>query len=159
MFKKGISLIEVVLAVGIISGAIIYVAQAYGGFVSASVGNMSKVQATFLLDEGVEAIKTIRGEKWSNIASTTDYTPYYLAWNANLIKWQISTTSQVTDDIFYRTIVFEPVTRDGNFNILAATTSGTIDEGTKKANLSVEWNEKGATSTRSITMYIFNIFN
>lgn len=155
-FKKGVSLIEVVIAVGIISMATMYVAQAYGGFVTASTGNVSKVQATFLLDEGVEAIKTMRGEKWSNIASTTDFVPYYLIWSAD--RWRATTTPQVVDNIFYRTMVFEPVNRDSNYNILATTTSGTLDNGTKKVTLEVSWNEKGATTTRSLTMYIFNLF-
>lgn len=157
-FKKGVSLIEVVIAVGIISMATMYVAQAYGGFVTASAGNVAKVQATFLLDEGVEALKTMRGEKWSNIASTTDYVPYYLIWSTD--KWRATTTPQIIDNVFYRTIVFESVNRDVlSYNILAATTSGVLDTGTKKATLQVSWWEKGATTTRSLTMYVFNLFS
>lgn len=157
IFTKGVSLIEVVIAVSIISAATLYVAKAYGSFVAASADNVARVQATFLLDEGVEAIKTIRGEKWTNIASTTNYIPYYLTWQVD--RWKATTTPVVVDGIFYRKMVFEAVNRDVNFNILTSTSSGTVDLGTKKVNLSVSWNEKGSTSTRSITMYIFNIFN
>lgn len=157
-YKKGISLIEVIIAVAIIGAAVIYVAQSYGRFVTTSNDNIARVQAAFLLDEGVEAVKTLRGEKWTNVASTTNYASYYLAWNST--KWSATTSVQVIDSVFYRTLVFEPVNRDVNFNILAATTSGTLDIGTRKATVSVAWKDRGgATTTRSIVMYVFNIFN
>lgn len=155
--KKGVSLIEVIIATAIIGGAIMYVAQSYGQFVTTSTDNIARVQAAFLLDEGVEAVKTLRGEKWTNVASTTSYIPYYLTWNSS--KWAATTSVQVVDSTFYRTLVFEPVHRDVNFNILAATTSGTLDVGTRKVTVSVSWRDRAATTTRSIIMYVFNIFN
>ncbi|MEN9604605.1 MAG: hypothetical protein RJB39_290 [Candidatus Parcubacteria bacterium] len=155
IFKRGISLIEVIIGVAIISLSTIYISQAYGGFVAASADNVARVQATFLLDEGVEAVKTLRGESWTKVASTTVGVPYYLIWNTD--RWAATTTPQVTDGRFYRTMIFSTVNRDASFNI--STTTGTLDNGTRKVDLAVAWNEKGSTSTRSISMYVFNIFN
>ncbi len=135
--KKGVSLIEVIIATAIIGGAIMYVAQSYGQFVTTSTDNIARVQAAFLLDEGVEAVKTLRGEKWTNVASTTSYIPYYLTWNSS--KWAATTSVQVVDSTFYRT--------------------GTLDAGTRKVTVSVSWRDRAATTTRSIIMYVFNIFN
>lgn len=154
--KRGISIIEVIIASTIISLTVISISVAYGNFVYLSRQNTAKVQAALLLDEGVEAIKTMRGERWANIASTTEGTTYYYEWMTN--KWRATTTPIVVDEIFYRTFVVSPVYRDSaTFNILT-NTSGTLDPGTKKIDITVAWNDQGSTTTRSTTMYIFNLY-
>lgn len=155
-YKRGISIIEVIIASTIISLTVISISVAYGNFVYLSRQNTAKVQAALLLDEGVEAIKTMRGERWSNIASTTASTTYYYTWMTD--KWRATTSPVVIDGMFYRTFVVSPVYRDNStFNILT-NTSGTLDDGTKKVDITVAWTDKGATSTRSTTMYIFNLY-
>lgn len=154
--KQGISIVEIIIASAIISLSVISISVIYGNFVVLSLENTAKVQASLLLDEGVEAIKIMRGEKWSNIASTTASTTYYFLWTAN--TWRASTTPSVIDGIFTRTFVVSPVYRDvSTFNILN-NTSGTIDAGTKKVDIYVSWKDKGATSTRNTSMYIFNLY-
>ena len=49
--QKGFSLIEVVIASGIISLSIMYIAKSYSDFVSLSSDNTARVQAAFLLDD------------------------------------------------------------------------------------------------------------
>lgn len=154
--KRGISVIEILIASSIISLTVISISVAYGNFVYLSRQNTAKVQAALLLDEGSEAIKTMRGERWSNIASTTASTTYYFAWMSG--RWRATTTPVVIDGMFYRTFVVSPVYRDiSTFNILPDT-SGTLDPGTKKIDITVAWSDKGATSTRSSTIYVFNIY-
>ncbi|MES2623479.1 MAG: hypothetical protein V4576_03685 [Patescibacteria group bacterium] len=153
---SGMSVVEIIIASAIISLSMISIAVVYGNFISLSTQNTAKVQAAFLLDEGVEAIKTMRGEKWTNIASTTASTTYYFIWQTD--KWRATTTPAVIDKIFIRTFVVSPVYRDvSTFNILP-NTSGTLDPGTKKVDITVKWPEKGATSTRTTSMYIFNLY-
>lgn len=150
------SVIEVLIASAVISLSIIYIANIYGGLVSLSIGNTVKVQATFLLDEGVEAIKTMRGEKWSNIASTTIGTTYYFYWNTN--RWQATTTTSTIDGYFTRTFTSSAVKRDvSTFNI-QTDGSGVVDTGTRKVDITVSWAEKGATTSRATSMYIFNLY-
>lgn len=154
--KKGISIVEVIIASTIISLTVISISVAYGNFVYLSRQNTAKVQAALLLDEGVEAIKTMRGERWSNIASTTAGTTYYFTWTTD--RWRATTTPVVTDGIFYRSFVVSPVYRDSStFNILSDT-SGTLDNGTKKVDITIAWSDRGSTTTRSTTMYIFNLY-
>jgi Tfp pilus assembly protein PilV len=154
--QRGVSIIEVILAAAIISLSVISISVVYGNLVVLASQNTAKVQATLLLDEGVEAIKTMRGEKWSNIASTTASTTYYFIWSTD--KWRATTTPVVVDGRFYRTFVVSPVYRDvSTFNILT-NTSGTLDAGTKKVDINVTWSEKGATTTRNTSMYIFNLY-
>lgn len=153
--SKGFSIIEALIGAAIVSSSILYIANSYSNMVALSSTNTARVQATFLLDEGVEAVKTMRGESWSqNIATLTASTTYYLVWSAN--KWKATTTPQVVDEVFTRTLVFSPVYRDGNFNI---SDSGTLDAGSKKVDISVGWSDKGTPVAKNMSMYIFNIFN
>jgi len=152
--KKGISLIEVIVASAIISLSMISTSVVYGNLVSVSTQNTAKVQAAFLLDEGVEAIKSMRGDAWSNIASTTPGTTNYFLWTSN--KWKATTTPAVIDGVFTRTFIVSTVNRDTNLNI--STSTGTNDPGTKKVDISVSWKDITGTSTRSTSMYIFNLY-
>lgn len=154
--KKGISVIEVLIASAVISLSIIYISNVYGGLVSVSTSNTAKVQATFLLDEGVQAIKTMRGEKWSNIASTTVGTTYYFYWNTD--RWQATTSSSVIDGVFTRTFTTQTVKRDVSTLNIQTDGSGTVDTGTRKVDITVSWQDKGTTTTRSTSMYIFNLY-
>lgn len=151
--KKGISIIEVVVASAIISLSMLSTAVVYGNLATLSTENTAKVQASLLLEEGVEAIKVMRGEAWSNIASTTAGVNNYFVWSSN--TWRGTTSPSTIDGVFVRTFVVSPVYRDGTFNI---STSGTNDPGTKKVDITVSWSSKGATSTRSTSMYIFNLY-
>jgi type II secretory pathway pseudopilin PulG len=154
--NRGFSVVEILIATSIISLSVISIATVYGNLVSLSVRNTAKVQATFLLDEGVEAIKTMRGEKWSNIASSTPGTSYYFTWSTN--KWRATTTPALIDGVFYRTFMVSPVYRDAStFNILT-NTSGTLDPGTKKVDITVSWLENNATTTRTVSTYVFNLY-
>ncbi len=155
-FKRGISIIEIIIASSIISLTVISISVAYGNFVYLSRQNTAKIQAALLLDEGSEAIKTMRGERWSNIASTTAGTTYYFAWMTD--RWRATTTPVVVDNMFYRTFVVSPVYRDAStFNILPDA-SGTLDTGSKKVDITVSWKDQDATSTRTSTIYVFNIY-
>jgi hypothetical protein len=117
--------------------------------------NTDKVQATFLLDEGVEAIKTMRSYSWSSVASSTVNTNYYLTWQSN--RWQATTTASSIDAKFVRKFTVDNVYRDPTtLNIV--TTGGTLNTDSKIVNMSVSWNYKGATSTKTTSFYIFNLY-
>jgi hypothetical protein len=150
-YTRGISVVEIIIATGIISLFMIYISQSYANFVYLSAANIAKIQASFLLDEGVEAVKTIRAESWSKIPMSGTY---YLYWNTN--RWSATSTPRLVDNIFLRTLVFSSVNRDASFNIASG---GTGDSDSRKVDLSVAWLDKGATTTKSISMYVFNIFN
>ena len=153
--QKGISLVEVIIASAIISLSMIYISDVYGNFLKLSLENTDKVQAIFLLDEGVEAIKTIRSYAWSTVASSTAATNYYLTWqNA---RWQSTTTPAIIDNKFIRKFTVSNVYRDPTtLNIV--TSGGVLNTDSKIISLDISWNYKGATSSKQTSFYIFNIY-
>ncbi len=152
--KKGITIIEVIIATSIVTLSMISISVVYGNFVSLSIKNTDKIQAAFLLDEGVEALKMIRNNSWSQIASSTPNTDYYLVWYNNI--WQSTTTQIVVDNKFIRKYRVRNAYRDGNLNVYESSSYGSNDDNNKIVDLSVNWNN-GATTTKSISFYIFNL--
>ena len=155
LLNKGISLVEVIIASAIISISMIYISNVYGNFLALSVENTDKVQAVFLLDEGVEAIKTMRSYAWSSVASSSASTTYYLTWqNA---RWQSTTTSSLIDNKFTRKYTVSNVYRDAStLNIV--TNGGVLNNDSKLVNVDVSWLNNGATSSKQISFYIFNLY-
>jgi hypothetical protein len=153
--KKGISIVEVVIASAIISLSMISITNVYGNFLTLSLANTEKVQAVLLLDEGVEAIKTMRNYAWSTVASSTVGTTYYLTWQNS--RWQSTTTPNIVDNKFIRTFTIADVYRDAStLNIVNS--GGVLNNDSKVINLDVSWNYKGATSSKQISFYIFNLY-
>ena len=153
--NKGISLIEVIIASAIITLSMISISAVYGNFLTLSLANTDKVQAAFLLDEGNEAIKTIRNYSWSSIASSTINTDYYLIWQDN--RWQSTTTPFLIDGKFIRKFTIENVYRDPDtLNIVYS--GGVINNDSKIIKMEVNWDYKGTTLTKNSSMYIFNLY-
>ncbi len=154
-YQKGISLVEVIIASAIISVSMMYISNVYGNFLALSVENTDKVQAVFLLDEGVEAIKTMRSYAWSTVASSSPSSTYYLTWqNA---RWQSTTTPIVIDSKFTRKYTVANVYRDSStLNIV--TSGGVLNQDSKLITVDVSWLNNGATSTKQLSFYIFNLY-
>ena len=154
-FQKGISLVEVIIASSIIGLSMIYISNVYGNFVKLSLENTDKVQAVFILDEGVEAIKTMRNFAWSTVASSTPGVDYYLVWQNN--RWQSTTTKILVDNKFTRKYNVSNVYRDPiTLNIV--TSGGVLNTDSKVVNMDVSWSYKGSTTTKSTSFYMFNLY-
>lgn len=155
---SGLSLVEVLIASAIISVSIASIMGAYGGLTALSIKNTPYVQAAMLLEEGAEAVKMMRDSGWSqNINTLTNGTPYGFTWAA-ATGWRATSTIPMIDSFFYRTVTLTSVSRDsGTFDIVS--TGGTTDANTRKATISVSWLSNGATTTRSLDMYIHNRFS
>ncbi len=154
-FHKGISLVEVVVASSIIGLSMIYISNVYTNFLNLSLENTYKVQAVFLVDEGVEAIKTMRSYAWSTIGSSTSDVVYYLTWQNN--RWQSTTTQTLVDDKFIRKYTVSDVYRDpSTLNIVE--NGGVLNPDSKIINMDVSWSYKGSTSTKSTSFYMFNLY-
>lgn len=155
LYHKGISIVEVVIASAIISLSMISITNVYGNFLNLSLQNTDKVQAVFLLDEGVEALKTIRSYSWSEIASSSVSTDYYLIWKDS--RWQSTTTPNIIDNKFIRKFTVSDVYRDPTtLNIV--NTGGVLNNDSKILNLDISWSYKNVTSSKQISFYIFNLY-
>ena len=98
--------------------------------------------------------KIFRDTSWTNISAPVTGSSYYLTFNGT--SWATSTTNTYIDGVFERKIVLSDVYRDANDDIVSS--GGVLDTGTRKATVTVSWYEKTATTTKSISTYLTNIF-
>ncbi len=161
--QAGFTLVEIVVGIGMITIFIGANFSYYKQVLSVSQQTTRHIQSGFLLEEGVEAIKLLRDESWSNnIATLTNGTKYYLQWNGT--KWATSTTAQLIENTFTRYFTVSAVSRDNTGGVATldniVSSGGVLDAGTKKIVMIVTWPMKGGgTSTSSVEAYITNIFN
>lgn len=153
--STGFGLIEIVVGSAIFALSILGISSYYQQALQVSQKTGKFVQAGFLLEEGMEIAKYFRGTSWTNISGLTSGTTYYLSWNGS--TWATSTTNIFVDGVFERTFIIDNVNRDSNDDIVSS--GGTLDAGTKKATISVSWNERGATTTKTISTYLTNFFD
>lgn len=152
--KKGIGLIEVLVAVfifTIILSSLILVSNMY---LSGAGDNLKITQAAYLAEEGVEAVKTIRDNSWTNISNITTDQSYYLYFNVASSTWQATTTKIYTDS-FLRSFVLDNVLRNSSTKDISD--SGTVDPKTKELTVFVSWYGKTGTTTKSLETYITDI--
>lgn len=153
--NKGFTIIEVLVACFIISIVTISLMSATSKGISLSNNALSKVQANFLLEEGAEAVKSIRDTDWDIISNLNLNTIYYLSFDNNSNTWSFVTDSFLIDEKFTRTITFYEVYRDDEDNI---SSSGTIDPGFRMVEVNVSWPSSVGTTSKYIKFYLANIF-
>jgi len=153
--KKGIALVEVLIGAAIISVGILAITSAYTTYVSYAFSNQYNTQISYMMEEALEAVSFFRDDSWAvNIAPLSTTTTYYLTFNGS--SFSTTTTPQYVDDKFLRSITLSDVKRDANEDI---TSDGTYDPNIKLVTTSVSFSYKGATTTKSISMYITNLYD
>lgn len=154
--KKGSSLIEIIVGLAIISTALLLLGNIAQYSMRLVETSTMRLQATFLLSEGAEAIKTIRDLGWTaNINPLPLNTDRYLEFNAN--QWKATTTPETIDNVFSRKFTIASVQRNSSDDIVAS--GGTADPNTKKITITVSWNQGNRPFSESISTYITNLFN
>lgn len=152
--KRGFGLIEIVIGSAVLSTALLSISAYYQQAIRVSRSTATTVQASYLLEEGVEVARIFRDMGWSNISAPPDGTSYYLTFNGT--KWATSTTNTYVDGIFERTMRFDNVNREmGTEDIVPL---GTQDPNTRKVTVAVSFWNLTATTTRAIEVYLTNIF-
>lgn len=153
--SRGIGLIEAVAGISIASVfmfSIMLASQLSQKIVGESVRN---IQAYFLLEEGVEAVKILRDTGWSSgIGNQAAGADYYFAYNG--ITWTSTASNVYIDGIFERKFNLNNVYRDANDDIAD---SGTLDSGTKKATISISWRGRTGTTTKIASFYLTDLFS
>ncbi|MEK7074874.1 MAG: type II secretion system protein [Patescibacteria group bacterium] len=136
---EAFGLIEIVIVTAIVGATL-------AGFLQASILSVrllrverEMLEATMLAQEGMEAVRLVRDESWTNnIAPLANDTIYYPIIINN--KWMISANNPgVFNSRYTRHIVFNQVFRNGTDDIAA---SGTADSGTRKITITVSWGSK-----------------
>lgn len=163
---SGFTLIEVLIACAIISICMFALMMTVQKGIQLSSVALKKSQASFLLEEGAEAVKSIRNNNWTTISNLNlSPTQYHLFFNNSLSYWVLDTsttslagsTTTYPIGIFDRTVTIFPVERDSNDDIVES--GGTVDPQTKKVTIEVIWNSYNGINSRSLSFYITDIFN
>ena len=157
-FKKGLSIIEVIVGVSILLLAFLGLVTGYNRFIRASFNTVPTIKASYLLEEGAEALKILRDTSWSaKIAPLSTATTYALDFSTTTAIWSATTTNTSIDTIFYRTFTVTNLNRDANSDI--STSTGTYDANIKLITLSVAWKDRAATTTRQMSFFLANLFS
>ena len=157
--KKGSALAEVLVSVFILSMILMVLISANNLYLRSATSNVLSAQASFLSEEGIEAIHTIKDRSWANFYALSTSTPYYLSFSTTSSSWNTvtSTSSATLTGIFTRTIRIYPVSRDANHKIVNS--GGTNDSNTRYASSSVSWMDKGQLKTKDLISYFTNLEN
>ena len=163
----GFTIIEVLVACSIITISMFALMQTAQKGIILSEYALKKSQVSLLLEEGAEAVKSIRDNNWTTINNLTLNTPYYLFFNTTTKLWLLDNTTTTIlagtiptypiDGIFRRTVIFYPISRDFNDDIVSS--GGTIDPRTKRVVVTTTWIANGVSNSKSLSFYIADIFN
>jgi prepilin-type N-terminal cleavage/methylation domain-containing protein len=153
--NRGFGLLEVVVAIAIITIAFLALLNVYSIEVRRALLTEDSTTATFLAEEGIEAIRIMRDTSWATrIASMPASTTRYLFFTGSTF---LSTTSpEYVYGRFLRSFTIFDVLRDGNDDIAS---TGTLDPNTKRVSVSVSWSANLGTTTKTLEAYLTNIFN
>ncbi len=126
---KGFGLIEIVVVTAMISIAFFGFSQAGIAALKALHAARTNLEATFIAEEALEAVRSLRDESWTtNVAPLANNTPYYPIIENG--KWKLTTTKQpLINGHFNRFLIFDQVFRDAEDRIAVL---GTVDPDMRK---------------------------
>lgn len=143
--EKGQSLVEIILVIGL--SAVILPAL-LTGLVSSRQGKAQqaqRTQAVYLLNETVDAVRSVREKGWTLFANNGTFYPVISGSN-----WTLVSGSTVSAGLTQQVIVSD-LNRDSNGAI--ATIGGALDPSTKRVDVSISWGQP-YMSTVSASLYI-----
>src|SRR3989344_140757 len=89
--SRGFSMVEAVIAIAIAGSFIVVLAAVNTIYIKISLSQSYKIQAAFLAEEGLEAMRFGRDENWAaNILPLSNGVDYYLAFTGT--SWQATLT-------------------------------------------------------------------
>lgn len=152
----GLTLVEVLVATSIILAFLLALLGAHSLYLKTALSNGETIKAAMLAEESLEAMRFIRDSSWdTNILPLSLDTDYSLTFNAGV--WQTDDANIYVDNIFERRVRISAVYRDVTGDI--TTSGGTLDPDTVLVVSNVSWLKDGATTTKSISTYLTNLFD
>lgn len=145
--SRGLSIIEVVIATAFFVTLIAAVIPLYLDGFDTNLRDTNKLQADMMLQQGLEAARSIRDQNFNNLVSGT----YGLSRSSGY--WRFSGAQDVFGK-FTRTVNITDSKRDVGCNVQ---TSGTTDVYTKKITVTISWNYTAGNSGQEVaTEYLSN---
>lgn len=152
--NKGFGVMEIIVGVAVISISFFALMRLAATSVDVLETNTKNIKAAFLLEEGAEVVKILRDNSWTNnIANLNVSADYFLDFDGT--TWKATTTNIKIDNFYERKFVLENVYRNGSDVISEL---GVLDPNTKKVTVYVSWQGIKGLITKSISLYIANIF-
>jgi type II secretory pathway pseudopilin PulG len=150
---SGVTLVEVVIGIGIISVSLVAIGLSINTYVAARSALLNNLKATYLAEEGYETIRAIRDTNWNTLDALTVNNNYYL--DVSGAAPAITTTPEIIDTDFRRSFIVRNVYRNASDDIVSSTTPGaTIDDGSRQFDMFVG----GPSGTSTFQAVLTNIF-
>jgi len=142
---SGQSLVEILIAFALV---FILLPALLTGFAASREGRVQqnqRISALPLLNEGAEAVRSVREKGWSAFATNGTYYPQVAADNS----WQlVSTPTGQSISGFNRLITISDTRRNASGAIVSS--GGTLDPSTKKVTVAVSWTQPSVSSITKI---------
>lgn len=148
--RRGVSSIEVVVGVTIAGIIISFAMNSLVQFSQTGRSFTVRTQALYLAEEGLEFVRYMRDEQWSNISSLPLDTVRYLEVRSDEI---LSTTTPEVLGEFTRSFTVQNVYRNTTTDdIVASTTGGSAaDVESKYITVTVSWGAENVSLTSIVT--------
>ncbi|MFA5954427.1 MAG: type II secretion system protein [Patescibacteria group bacterium] len=154
-FPKGFGMIELLAAMALAIFIIPGMLQFSFSMTRIINGQERRVEAAYLAEEGIEAVRTMRDRSWSTtIAGLTLNTDYYPTIQSNV--WSLSLTDPgVLLGRYTRTVKLQSVNRDTSSDIVVPPAVGGVEDAeTRFVSSTVSWTEPGG-AVRSLTLQAY----
>lgn len=143
--QTGQSLVEILLTMGL---AAIILPALLTGLISSRQGKAQqaqRTQAVYLLNETVDAIRSVREKGWTSFAVNGTFHPTILG-----SSWTLASGSAVVNGLT-QSVAIGNVDRDTNGTIVAS--GGSLDPSSKKVDIAISWTQP-YLSTISATLFM-----
>ena len=151
--SSGVGLIEAIVVISIMSTAFVAIIGAIVFFIRGGLFATEQVQALFLLDESVEAVRFMRDEGYTvNITPLVGAGPTYLTVDGS--GWSATSTNNPVLGKYTRTIEISEVYRKVSDDTIVPSTSGdpkALDAGTVRLETTISWGMSSLTNTTYVT--------
>lgn len=149
--QSGFSVMEIIVAASLF---VIFVAGIYQILIFSTKSihqSARKVEAAYLVQEGIEVVRTLRNNGWAaNVAPLVVGQIYYPEIASG--SWILSSANPgVLSEIYTRTVVLDTVYRDASDDIAS---SGDVDPDIRKITVNVSWQEAGISKQVEIETYM-----
>lgn len=148
-------MVELIVISAVLS--IIVIAASYVAKKSIEVSSRTihTMEASFLLEEGVEVMRILRDTNFDNIdPNLVGSNDQYLTLVSN--TWSLIDTPQ-NNGIFTRIINIYPVYRDSTTSDIVKS-GGVLDSGTAFITVTVSWQEGTEILTKNLSFYLSDLF-
>lgn len=143
----GIIAVEAVIGVSLAGLILVYSVYAINTYVNSGRDIAEKTQALYLAEDGLELIRYVRDNAWTNISSIPlNQTRYLETTNTGV---SVSVTPEIVDG-YTRSFTLDNVYREsGTYDIMASTTAGSVaDTDSKYVTMTVRW----GTPVKSVSL-------